>query len=335
MQQQNFHVIGARDIAHILSEHHVSVMDLIQQTYEMHARRETINPDSYFLRFPEKEESRIIALPAYVGDHCNVAGIKWISSFPNNISKNISRASAAIILNSYETGHPFACLEGSLISASRTAASAALAARYLHPQPLETQSVAVIGTGLIAAKIIEFLMKTGWRIGQFVLFDLDKVRAEKFGDSLKDAHGVGFRIMNSAEDAIRESEMVVFATTSAKPYLNDPAIFTPEKTILHISLRDLGTDVILAGQNFVDDTEHCMKANTSTHLTEQKTGNRDFIAGTVADLTSGGHKIDVTRPRIFSPFGLGVLDIALAKFVYDRAIGENSAISIDEFFYGT
>ena len=88
--------------------------------------------------------------------------------------------------------------------------------------------------------------------------------------------------------------------------------------MLHVSLRDLAPEILLAATNVVDDVEHCLKADTSPHLAEQLTGNRDFLDGTLDDVMAGRVTVPADRPVVFSPFGLGVLDLAVGKFVYDQ-----------------
>src|SRR5438876_5122650 len=141
-------IINGKTVNDIVRAHRPECMDVVKHAYLAHARGQAINPHSYFLRFPEKPDSRIIALPAFLGDGFAVAGLKWIASYPGNVRKGFPRASAVLILNDYETGYPFAILESAGLSAARTAASAALAAYWLNGRSRKAQSLGIVGTGL-------------------------------------------------------------------------------------------------------------------------------------------------------------------------------------------
>src|SRR3989441_452184 len=235
-----FSIINGRTVFDIVRANRSECIRIVQEAYLAHADGQSVNPDSYFLKFPGKPDCRIIALPAYLGNNFDVAGLKWIASYPANIQRGFPRASAVLVLNNYETGYPFAILESSIISAARTAASAA-----------------------------------------------------------------------------------------------DATLFEHNPLVLHISLRDLAPEILLRSQNVVDDVEHVMKANTSPHLAEQKTGNRSFVTGTLADIMLGRQSVNRSRPIIFSPFGMGILDLAVGKWVYDQAVASSQELRLSDFFYET
>ena len=73
--------------------------------------------------------------------------------------------------------------------------------------------------------------------------------------------------------------------------------------------------------------------NTSPHLAEKLTGGRSFVTGTLAQLIRGECKVDHTRPAIFSPFGLGVLDLAVGHWIYERAVATGKALQVPDFFF--
>ncbi|MEW2268347.1 2,3-diaminopropionate biosynthesis protein SbnB, partial [Streptomyces sp. NPDC047868] len=126
-----FSVISGTQVHEALHGRESEIVDLVEAVYRLHGEGDSVNPPSYFLRFPDRPSSRIIALPASIGGPVGVDGLKWVSSFPGNTASGLPRASAVLILNDHDTGYPFACLESSIISATRTAASAALAADRL------------------------------------------------------------------------------------------------------------------------------------------------------------------------------------------------------------
>ncbi|MEU7059255.1 2,3-diaminopropionate biosynthesis protein SbnB [Streptomyces sp. NPDC046197] len=329
-----FAVLGGAQVQQALDGSEKKIVELVEATYRLHGAGDSVNPPSYFLRFPDRPADRIIALPASIGGPARVDGLKWISSFPGNITAGLPRASAVLILNDHDTGYPFACLESSIISATRTAASAALAADWLTRTRPRPSRVGFFGTGLIARYIHTFLAGTGWTFDTIGLHDLSADSAAGFRGYLEQAGTAGeVTVHDSAEELIRSSDLVVFATVAGEPHVSDPAWFGHHPVVLHVSLRDLAPEVLLASANFVDDVEHCLKANTSPHLAEQLTGSRDFLDGTLYDVMTGRTDPPSDRTVIFSPFGLGVLDLAVGKYVYDEVARTGHLRLIDDFFH--
>lgn len=330
----SFAVVSGAEVQRALLGQEPRLVELVEATYRLHCAGDSVNPPSYFLRFPDRPSSRIIALPASIGGTVRVDGVKWISSFPENVAAGIPRASGVLILNDHDTGYPFACLESSIISASRTAAIATSAADWLsrgRPRPVR---VGFVGAGLIARYIHTFLTGTGWTFDSVGVYDLSATSSAGFCRYL-DRTGTTGRVVvaDRAEELIRSSDLVVFATVAASPHVRERSWFDHNPLVLHVSLRDLAPEILLSSANFVDDVEHCLKADTSPHLAEQLTGSRDFLSGTLGDVMSGRATVPGDRPVVFSPFGLGVLDLAVGKYVYDQVAAAGELRIVDGFFH--
>jgi 2,3-diaminopropionate biosynthesis protein SbnB len=329
-----FAVIPGGQVQQALHGRENQIMKLVEATYRLHSAGDSVNPPSFFLRFPDRPSSRIIGLPASIGGDLRVDGLKWISSFPENVAAGIPRASAVLILNDHDTGYPFACLESSIISATRTAALAASAADWLSRGRSRPTRVGFFGVGLIARYVHTFLAGTGWTFDEIGLHDLSADSASGFRGYLEQSGTAGrITVHDNAEQLIRSSDLVVFATVAGQPHVHDVRWFDHNPLVLHVSLRDLAPEILLASTNLVDDVEHCLKADTSPHLAEQLTGNRDFLAGTLDDVMAGRVRVPADRPVVFSPFGLGVLDLAVGKFVYDEIARAGELHVIDDFFH--
>ncbi|MEO3734507.1 2,3-diaminopropionate biosynthesis protein SbnB [Shewanella baltica] len=327
MHLPSFKIINAASVKQWLDGNSHKIVDLVAESYCLFAEGKTVCPDSYFLRYPNTPENRIIALPASIESGSPVSGIKWIASFPENVTIGLDRASAVLILNDRQTGYPMACLEGSQISASRTAASAVLGAKLLHPTPGTIKRLAIIGSGLIAQATVALLKQLGWEIGELLVVDLDIKRAELFCRH--------FPELNSSctddSSVIQTADIVLFTTSAMKPHVENSQWFTHNPTVLHMSLRDISSEIILKSQNIADNLEHAIKANTSLHLAEQHSGNRDFMAGDVVQMLKGEIRPDFTKPRIYSPFGMGILDIMIGYQIYQDC-DEAQTTTLTDFF---
>ncbi|MEV0442071.1 2,3-diaminopropionate biosynthesis protein SbnB [Streptomyces spectabilis] len=322
-------ILGHGAVEGLLAGRERELIDLVADAYTAHDEGRTSLPHSVFLRFPDRPKDRIIGLPAYLGASAaadgeqggeDVAGMKWIASFPDNVASGLQRASAAILLNSLKNGHPEALIEASMISARRTAASAALGARLLLGDRRPT-GVTLVGCGVINREVLRFLAADRPELTDLTLYDSDPERARCFArDNARLLPGVKVRRCDRLDEALADHDLVSFATTAATPHTGLDAC-PPSAVVLHVSLRDLTVPAILGAHNVVDDVDHVCRERTSVHLAEQETGGRDFIEAGVGELLRGRAELrpEPGRPLVFSPFGLGVLDLALARFVHDKA----------------
>lgn len=326
-------VIAAGTVRQVLAADQGRVLELVEQAYRLHGSGDTVNPPSCFLRFPDRPNARIIALPAAVGGDIDSAGIKWISSFPDNLHQGLPRASAVLILNDRATGFPVACIEGSIISATRTAASAALAASRLGRSRRPVRRVGFVGGGLIARYVLSYLHAAGIPIQEVRVSDLDPARAAGFAADAV-AGGTSAEVSDSVGELISTCDLVVFATTASTPWVTDPDWFGHHPLVLHLSLRDIAPELVLTSSNVLDDVEHCLTAGTAPHLAEQQAGHRRFIDATLPDVLAGRYEAPADRTVIFSPFGLGVLDLVLGRHVHEQALAGGVATAVPDFFDG-
>jgi N-[(2S)-2-amino-2-carboxyethyl]-L-glutamate dehydrogenase len=330
-------ILKGHEVDELLTGSELQLMQTVGKAYEIHQAGQSSLPHSTFLRFSNNDQNRIIALPAYLGGDFEVAGMKWVSSFPENLNRGLERASAVIVLNSALTGRPEAILEGSLISAKRTAASAVVAAKTLMVGH-EISTVGLVGAGFVNFEVVRFLVASCAELRKLRLFDLDPDRAAQFQNKCHETFDrVELEVMHNIKDVFRNTSLISLATTATTPYIDDLSHCDPGTVILHVSLRDLSPEVILGSDNIVDDVDHVCRANTSVHLAEQLVGNRDFIRCTLAEILKGyaGARADKDSIAIFSPFGLGVLDLAVGALVRDLAIANRMGTTLNSFIRET
>lgn len=329
-------ILDANDVESVLRHSELDILTVIRRAYELHHAGETSLPHSQFLRFPGSVRDRIIALPAYVGGEFNAAGLKWISSFPANVNAGMDRASALLVLNSASSGRPYAIMEATAISAKRTAASACLAVEVLLSSQAPLERLGIIGCGPINYEVLRFLRTRHPGLNNLTIFDIDWVRAEYFKQRLIAEFSVArVTSVRTFEAVLAGAEVVSIATTCTTPYLSSTAACPRNALILHISLRDLAPEVVLNEvDNIVDDPDHVCRAGTSLHLAEELANARDFIVASLPAILAGaaGPLPKHNRPKVFSPFGLGILDVALATYVHRQAENRGLGIEIDTFF---
>ena len=138
--------------------------------------------------------------------------------------------------------------------------------------------------------------------------------------------------MPKSTNALSRRGLISFATTAIKPFVETLENCPQGSTILDVSLRDFTPPAVLSCDNVVDDVDHVCRARTSVHLTTKSVGNSDFITCTLADLlTAKVPRRPSEKTVVFRPFGLGVLDLAVGKLVYELALQRRHGTVIPSF----
>lgn len=285
----------------------------------------TVQPIKPYLRFKDPK-NRIISMPAYLGNNFDVAGIKWIASFPDNINKNIPRAHSLTILNSADTGEPICIINTSLVSVIRTVSVSRLVLKhYQKHRNLEKVKIGITGFGPIGQYHFKMLQDFFKDVqSEFLLFDLKGID----NDLISEYDNVS--IASNWEEAYHDADVFVTCTVSNDRYIDR----APKENSLHlnVSLRDYRPETIEYFKNgiIVDKWEEICRENTDIELMHKKFDlNKSDTKSIVDVVVSDSISTMIHRsPIMFNPMGMSIFDIAVAKVFYDKAMALGKGINL-------
>lgn len=325
-------IISGSTVREILQGQEDLVLAAVRDAYRAHATGGTKAPGTQPLY---ANGGRFFAMPASLDtDRAGaqpMIGVKWVASFVANVASGGERASAMLIANDAATGRPIAIVDGTLISAKRTAAAAAVALQLVQAAD-SSPSLALVGCGPINYEIYRFVAHL-FPVSRLLLVDLDAARTEAFAARLRSEFPGVSPVAATLDEALESADVVSIATNATTPHIE--SVPMRPFTILHVSLRDLAPSIIARSINVVDDVEHVCSARTSVHLATMETGHRDFIHATIPRLLSGDDRYERgSVPTIVSPFGMAILDLAVLREVLSRANGHAGITRVTGFREG-
>ncbi|MDT8370269.1 MAG: ornithine cyclodeaminase family protein [Longimicrobiales bacterium] len=159
-------------------------------------------------------DSFLHAMPAWV-PALGAAGLKWVSAYPGNRARGLPYVAGLIVLNDPETGLPTAVIDATWITAKRTGAASAVAAKYLA-RP-ESRSLGVLACGVQGRSHLE-AFATLFDLERVVCFDVDRDAAGRYAEEMREVAGVPIEIVTSPRAAIEGLDLVV----TSGPILEDP-----------------------------------------------------------------------------------------------------------------
>ena len=243
----------------------------------------------------------IAAMPA-VGE---AMAVKVVTLFHDNAGTGLPTHQAVIMVFDVANGTPLAVMDGRLITEMRTAAGSAAAARKLAP---ETPAVTTImGSGVQAVAHAAALAAVR-PPGELRLWS----RTEKTGRAA--AGKIGAAFVSDAEQAVRDADIVVCATSATEPILSGDWLKP-------------GAFVTAVGWNGHDGRELDEKAMANTVIVEDRetaldqAGNIRLsgcdIHAEIGEIHAGTKSVPAGVTVIYDSVGVAILDVAAAKLAYD------------------
>ncbi|NIK78215.1 ornithine cyclodeaminase [Paenibacillus castaneae] len=268
--------------------------------------------------------NRIIAMPAYVGGGVQMAGIKWIASFPGNLELGLPRAHSVTLLNNADTGIPYAMLNTPLPSTARTAAVSGLVIRH-YLRLLETPrhlKLGIIGFGPVGRLHYDMCARLfGDQLEQIYVYDirgaaLDSSDLVDVDETIRSRT----RLAGSWQELYDACNLIITCTVSNQRYINTPP--HAGSLLLDISLRDYAATAISAVRNIiVDDWEEVCRENTDIELLHLEYGlqKQDTLSLTDVVCRDAFKSIGTDESVLFCPMGMAVFDLSVAHYFVQRA----------------
>ncbi len=294
-----------------------ATIDNIELAVKCLEQKDFVQPVKPYLRYRDLT-NRIIALIAFVGGKINLAGIKWIASFPDNINHGLPRAHSVVILNDADTGAPVSVINTALLSIVRTASVSSLMIRYfMKARPMPKVNVAILGWGPIGRNHYKMVCDTlKDKIAKITLFDLRAIDPATITGPLKDKTVVA----KTWQEAYQDADIFITCTVSKAPYVDQKP--KPGSLQLNCSLRDYKTNILdYTKAIIVDDWLEVCREKTDIEMMHNERGLKEEDTKTIADVVCKNCLASYPKdePIMFNPMGMAVFDIATGRYYMDLA----------------
>lgn len=310
-------LLSGRDLDSLLTPK--DVIEGLQQAYKQLASNRADNGKS--LGFVVEGGSIHVKAGLLPGSRSALAA-KVNVNLPNNwVTRRLPTIQGVVLLVDAVTGRPLAMMESMALTAIRTAATAALAAKFGARS--DARLAAVIGCGAQARYQVNAL-RTCFSIEEMRVFDIDEMRARAFAATIADAdmRATPAASVSAAVDGV---DICITCTTSKQ------AVLSNDMMLAGCFVAAMGADnpdkceidplLMARSRILVDDLEQCAAGGDLAHALHVGSVSRDQVRADLADLASGLKSGRATSDElvIFDSTGSGVQDVAAAWVAYQAA----------------
>ena len=314
-------ILTKQDVFKLLSM--PDALKYVEEAYKQLTLGQAIVPQRIAITDP----GLTLIMPGIIGGEMNALATKIVSVYKQNPEKyNMPTVLAKIMVQDINTGDIVGIMDGSLITAMRTGAATGVSVKYLARK--DSKTMGIYSAGVQARKQV---VGTYWGLNKKLekckVYDLKKDIALEFKKELEKELGIEIEIVDSGDDLLKDTDILVAATTSTTPLFDGSKI----REGTHVSsigahaadIRELDSTIIKRASVLVGGLKEACLAEAGDYIIPIKEGAitadkvvsiGDIITGKIAGRRN---ESDIT---VFKSVGISAQDVATAKLVYDRAI---------------
>ena len=282
---------------------------------------------------PEDTSGLLALMPSYMNGQTKALGLKAVCVFPENSAKGLDIHQGIVTLFNTETGEPLAMMNASAITSIRTAAVSAVATKFLARE--NAGCLFIVGAGIQGKAHVEAIAQVR-DLKRICVFDMlpDKVAA--FKKTLGEKFSFPIEGVDSVEEGVRKSDIIVTVTTSANPIVHREWV----RAGTHINAvgacnpwsREIDTATVKAASFFVDRAAATVE-EAGEYVIAAKEGaiGPEHIRGEIGEVIIGKKIGRESNEEItlFKSVGVAIEDVAAAAFVYQMALEQKKGVKIE------
>jgi ornithine cyclodeaminase len=262
-------------------------------------------------------------MPAFI-PHPASLGAKLVTVYSGNAARHLPSHLATILLLDPETGALQAIMDGRYITEARTAAVSAVSVRHLARTDAAT--AAIIGTGVQAQSHVEALPHArGLR--EIRVWSPNATSRDRFARDMTGHSSVPFRVTQSAEDAVRGADVVVLATSSPTPVIEDSWVSDGAHVIsvgaCRPDQREIAPALVARGRLFVDSKAAALvESGDVVRGMAEGRFDKEHVIGELGELVLGKvrGRTGGSEVTVFKSLGMAVEDVVAADLAFRRAV---------------
>jgi len=322
-------VLSEKDVQKLLN-----IEELIQALEQAHIQYSTgkaVMPVRLVVPLPQIH-GRITNMPGYLTQD-KALGMKVVTYFQNNPKQDLPAILATIMLFSADTGKMIAAMDGSFITAIRTACASAMATKGLaNPN---TPVAGILGAGVQARAHIQALCRVK-KLQRIKIYSPLGISAERVRQELESEVGVDIEVASSAEDTVRGSDLVVTVTTAKEPVLEldwlKPGAHINAVGSHRPDLREIDGTTLACSKVVVDSREAIMAECGDILLAiKEKSITENSIHAEIGEVLAGTKpgRTSAAEITLYKSVGIAIQDVAAAHLIYHKALEKKIGTEVE------